>query len=134
MWRRHQELLELVVNLKNLDTQQEVNEVTCFQQEDRNIVIPECKIANSFAGHNGANVLWANVLRKCVIQGANQCFCYVASEGWYWQGETGVFGEEPVQVPLCQIKIQHELAWDWTQYSSTKRHMKRPTERRYESA
>ena len=118
-------------HLKNLGTQREVHEFTWFSARGSEHFNPGL---NCLAGHKEASGLCTNVLCKCVFQQCNQCFCYVASEGWYWQGETEEFGEEPVPVLLCPIKLLHELAWDWTRYSATNRLMKRPTDRRYESA
>jgi len=52
-----------------------------FQQEVRNILIPEYKRVYCLADHKVGNGLCANVLFNCLIEGRNQCFRYVASEG-----------------------------------------------------
>jgi hypothetical protein len=36
---------------------------------------------------------------------------------WYWQAKTKVFGEKPIQFPICTSPISHGLIWDWTQAS-----------------
>jgi hypothetical protein len=40
---------------------------------------------------------------------------------WYWQSNTKELGENPVPMPFCPPKIQHELPWVQTQASVERR-------------